>query len=167
VLSIIKQEIRNELNRIINETDAVKKIYESFDRLNREVSTSIGSFASHLSTLDLFVDVLKGSFKPVVLFKGDMKLFSSTEDPNGKVYAEYAFAVRADEKLIINVQPDITIRLKSLTVLNGPYDVVECRIANLDILASSGARFTPGVEFPIETFEITPANRIFIQLAKR
>ncbi len=108
--------------------------------------------------VDDLLNVIKQSFHPVVLFKGTMLLTKLEEGKEKRTaICDYAWAEKATKatdvscrgQFIVSCQPDVTIKLQSLEVLNGPYDVKQCRIANVDLIATYQGLLPPGREIPI------------------
>ncbi len=157
-----KQMIRDFINKEISQLPFIERLWEKidgrFDPLNKEV----GELRRELKASAELRRLLEDSLRPVVLFKGDIKY------PGGSVYVDYAWAEKANESLHIRVQPDCTIKLKSLTILNGLYEVIELRIANIDVIATNSGIIPKGLEIPLDMVgEISPANMIHVRLGLR
>lgn len=109
---------------------------------------------------------IRNTFKPVVLFRGLML-------HGGERLGEVAWAHRAYEgseggakSWSIDFQPNTNIVIQSIEVLNGPYFVTKCQIANHDITPYWNAVIPPQtvVAVPEKIGAISPANRVFVTL---
>lgn len=122
--------------------------------------------------LDNIQIIITSSFKPVILLTGSMLKTWGNED---KIeYTDYAWAIRPDnsqsidDRIVFSCQPDCTIKLKHLEVLNGFYDITECKIDNMDMVASYPTGVFPkDVKIPLQDIVITPANRMYMVLRPR
>jgi hypothetical protein len=126
----------------------------------RDVMLEIGALKDKLNALHK-------SMIPVVLFKGTMShgslnSFAAVAEENSQA---------AVKGFTINFQPDFSIAVKSIKILNGVCDIIEWRMCNVDMLASYKLviPYDAGeiaIEGP-EGFPVTPANRIHMRLAPR
>lgn len=156
---VMIKRLLTEANRVIASSDTIARVWQNMDERFASLTDTVSMVERKLLLVDELLTAVRVSMWPIVLFRGSMRV-------DDDVYTDYAWVEKADDKLCINSSPMCTIKLKSITVLNGLYDVVECRIANVDLLATSSARFSPGIEFPIpEKFgELSPAYRVYMRL---
>jgi len=165
------QKIKARVLNAVSEKLDIPALTRDIQSEMRHRQADFRDLTLEIGTLKEKLNALHKSMVPVILFKGTMNHGSLN-------FADYAFAAIAEENaqaaikgFTINFQPDCTIFIKSIKILNGVCDIVEWRMCNVDMLASYKLviPYDAGeiaIEGP-EGFPVTPANRIHMRLAPR
>jgi hypothetical protein len=170
--------IKKWLDSYLRKIRVVEQIWYEIGELvsfRGEVQQKLSGVDQKISGVDHLLAITRASFQPVVLFTGTMFL-PGGDSNQPKAICDYAWAEKAKASVeayvadyIVSCQPHCTIKLASIEVLNGPYDIVRCQIANVDLIATMEGVFPPRQVIPVpeDLGTITPANRIAIWLKSR
>ena len=165
MLSNLKARVLNAVSESLNIPALSRDIQSEMSYRQADVRDVMLEIAALREKLES----LHKSMLPVVMFKGTLV--------HGDMhFADYTFAARAERErersgFYITIQPDCNMLIKTITILNGVCDIVECRMCNLDMLPGINATFPYDKgEITIDSekgFPVSPANRIYMRLEPR
>lgn len=155
---LIRQEITNRFGDIVSNLPNKRLDLLSDKQTKLEDEIAVLRRANY--RLEQLKSDIEKSFFPVVLFTGEVTLRDFTFS------TDFSWVQRPDDNFIIDFQLNFPLLLKSITILNGFYDGVQCIVAHQLLTPTFDAHIVPGVPLKC-AIQLSPADRIYLKLQAR